>query len=91
VTATLPGLVVACALAAAPAVDGQHPAGPVPPADTWTCPATHPIKAVMMRGSGACLYHVPDGPYYRSTRPQACFASEAEARQDGCSRAEEVL
>lgn len=47
-----------------------------------TCPASHPIKG--NRGSmGALIYHVPGGRNYDRTKPEACFATEADAQAAG--------
>lgn len=46
------------------------------------CPASHPIKG--NRGSmGALIYHVPDGRNYDRTKPEACFATVADAEAAG--------
>ena len=59
----------------------------VPPKDSWNCPASHPIKGNFTTYSGeACIYHVPGGQFYSKTKPERCYASEEEARQDGCRR-----
>ena len=59
----------------------------VPAKDSWTCPATHPIKGNFTTYSGErCIYHVPGGQFYGKTKPERCYASEEEARQDGCRR-----
>jgi hypothetical protein len=57
----------------------------VPPKDAWTCPATHPIKGNVTTYSGeTCIYHPPSGAFYGKTKPEQCYASIDEARQDGC-------
>lgn len=33
-----------------------------------------------------CIYHVPGGQFYDKTKPERCYATEEEARQDGCRR-----
>jgi hypothetical protein len=59
----------------------------VPPADARTCPAEHPIKGNFTTYSGErCIYHVPGGQFYGKTKPERCYASEEEARADGCRR-----
>jgi micrococcal nuclease len=67
---------------------GEHPAQGrpgVPPQDARTCPATHPIKGNFTTYSGErCIYHVPGGAFYGKTKPERCYASDEEARQDGC-------
>jgi hypothetical protein len=57
----------------------------VPPQDTRTYPSTHPIKGNFTTYSGErCIYHVPGGTFYGTTKPERCYASNEEARQDGC-------
>jgi hypothetical protein len=59
----------------------------VPPADSWTCPATHPIKGNFTPSSGErCIYHVPGGGFYGKTKPERCYATDDEAARDGCRR-----
>lgn len=54
-------------------------------ADAASCPASHPIKGTAMRSTGErCVYRTPDDPGYARARARRCYASEAEARQDGC-------
>jgi micrococcal nuclease len=57
----------------------------VPPQDARTCPITHPIKGNFTTYSGErCIYHSPGGAFYGKTKPERCYASDEEARQDGC-------
>ncbi len=59
----------------------------VPPQDAWTCPATHPVKGNFTTYSGEpCIHHMPGGQFYGRTKPERCYATESEARQDGCRR-----
>lgn len=59
----------------------------VPPVDAWTCPLSHPIKGNFTTYSGEpCIYHVPGGQFYGKTRPERCYATEEEARREGCRR-----
>ncbi len=59
----------------------------VPPDSAWTCPATHPIKGNFTTYSGErCIYHMPGGQFYDKTKPERCYATEEEARKDGCRR-----
>jgi hypothetical protein len=46
------------------------------------CPASHPIKG-NVAASGERIYHRPGGAFYRQTNPEACFATEADARAGG--------
>lgn len=69
----------------------KKPSGParsgVPPKDAWTCPTTHPIKGNFTTYSGErCIYHVLGGQFYDKTKPERCYATEEEARKDGCRR-----
>ncbi len=67
------------------ATAAERPA--VPPKDAWTCPTTHPIKGNFTTYSGEpCIYHVPGGAFYGRTKPERCYATEDEARTDGCRR-----
>jgi micrococcal nuclease len=57
------------------------------PESTWTCPSSQPIKGNFTTYSGErCIYHVPGGQFYEKTRPERCYASDDEARLDGCRR-----
>lgn len=59
----------------------------VPPRSGWNCLTTHPIKGNFTTYSGEpCIYHVPGGEYYDKTKPERCYATEEEARRDGCRR-----
>ena len=58
----------------------------VPPKDSWTCPASHPIKGNLTTRTGECIYHVPGGRFYDKTKPELCFATVEEARKTGCRR-----
>jgi hypothetical protein len=59
----------------------------VAPTDAWTCPATHPIKGNFTPSSGElCIYHLPGGGFYGKTKPERCYATDDDARQDGCRK-----
>ena len=60
----------------------------VPPESAWTCPAPQPIKGnfTTYSGSERCIYHISGGYFYGRTKPERCYATESEARQDGCRR-----
>jgi len=59
----------------------------VPPEGLWTCPTAQPIKGNFTPSSGErCVYHVPDGEFYSTTKPERCYATDEDARQDGCRR-----
>lgn len=45
----------------------------------WNCPSWAPIKGNAESG----IYHVEGGAFYNRTIPEACFSSEAAARNDG--------
>ena len=66
-------------------VAGDRPG--VPPESAWTCPARQPIKGNFTTYSGErCIYHMLGGQFYNKTKPERCYATEAEAGQDGCRR-----
>jgi len=74
------------ASATRPAQAGDTRPG-VPPQDAWACPLTHPIKGNFTTYSGErCIYHVPGGQFYGKTKPERCYATEADAVKDGCRR-----
>jgi hypothetical protein len=57
----------------------------VPPKDAWTCPVTQPIKGDFTPYTQErCIYHPPTGEFYRKTKPERCYATGDDARQDGC-------
>lgn len=57
------------------------------PKTGWTCPLSHPIKADFETYSAErCIYYVPGSTAYAESRTQRCYATEDEARQDGCRR-----
>lgn len=55
--------------------------GRIEPVD-GTCPASHPIKG-NKSSMGALIYHTPASASYDRTRPEACFATEADAEAAG--------
>jgi hypothetical protein len=58
-----------------------------PPATTWNCASDHPVKGNFTTYNGEpCIYHVPGGSFYEKTKPERCYATESEARSDGCRR-----
>lgn len=53
----------------------------------WDCPPGYPVKGNFTTWNGEpCIYHVPGGRLYERTRPERCFATEAEARAVGCRK-----
>ena len=59
----------------------------VRPESASTCPAPQPVKGNFTTHSGErCIYHASDGQFYGRTKPERCYATEAEAQQDGCRR-----
>ncbi|HVD77760.1 MAG TPA: thermonuclease family protein, partial [Vicinamibacteria bacterium] len=71
--------------AASPKVAQARPG--VAPKTGWSCPLTHPIKADFTTySSERCIYYVPGSGAYGESRTERCYATEAEARQDGCRR-----
>lgn len=72
-------------LAASPPVMAAD--GSVPPESSWTCPRSHPVKGNFTTYTGEpCIYHLPGGGFYSKTKPERCYASEREARADGCRK-----
>jgi hypothetical protein len=58
----------------------------VPPQGT-SCPVSHPIKGNFTTYSGErCIHHLPGGEFYGRTHPERCYATEADAVNDGCRR-----
>jgi micrococcal nuclease len=79
--------------APAPPPAQTQPAAPKParpgivPKTGWNCPLSHPIKADFNTYSAErCIYYVPGSGAYAESRTERCYASEDEARQDGCRR-----
>ena len=71
--------------AAAPKVADARPG--VAPKPGWSCPLTHPIKGDFTTySSERCIYYVPGSGAYVESRTERCYATENEARQDGCRR-----
>lgn len=59
----------------------------LPPSNGWTCPLSHPIKGDFRTySSERCIYHPPGTASYAESRTDRCYATEDEARQDGCRR-----
>jgi hypothetical protein len=83
-----PRLLLAALMLVASTATAQTSTRPgLPPQDAWTCPRTHPIKGNFTTHSGErCIYHMKGGQYYSKTKPERCYATEGEARQDGCRR-----
>lgn len=55
--------------------------GPVQPYASGECPASAPIKG--NQGRPEWIYHMPGGRYYKQTKAEECFSSEAAARKAG--------
>ncbi|MGI6103017.1 MAG: thermonuclease family protein [Patescibacteria group bacterium] len=51
----------------------------IPQSVAYDCPADRPIKG----NAQSQIYHLPDGEYYAKTKPEQCFAAEAEAQAAG--------
>lgn len=51
----------------------------IPQSTAYDCPAGRPIKG----NAQSQIYHLPDGEYYAKTKPEQCFATEAEAQAAG--------
>lgn len=72
-----------------PAAEAQQPQGRpgVPPQDASTCPLTYPIKGNFTTSSSErCIYHMQGGDFFGKTKPERCYATEADAVRDGCRR-----
>jgi micrococcal nuclease len=80
-----------------PAPAGQRTPASPPPAEAgrpgvapktgWSCPVSHPIKADFETYSAErCIYYMPTSGAYAESRTQRCYATEDEARKDGCRR-----
>lgn len=73
-----------------------NPPPPAPPATRpgvrpigeYACPGTHPIKGNTTSDTGDLIYHVPGGAFYQATKPEVCFAAEADARAAGFRRSQ---
>jgi hypothetical protein len=59
--------------------------GGVPPISALDCPADHAIKG-NKASDGRRLYHMPGIGSYDKTKPERCFATEAEAQAAGYVR-----
>jgi endonuclease YncB( thermonuclease family) len=71
--------------AAAPKTAQARPG--VAPTKGWSCPLSHPIKADFRTySSERCIYYMPSSGAYAESRTERCYATEDEARQDGCRR-----
>lgn len=57
---------------------GKKPSS-VPGTGGYNCPSGYPIKGNADSG----IYHVPGGRYYKATKPEECFATEAAAKAAG--------
>ncbi len=81
-------VILAVLILAASAATAQTPERPgLPPQDAWTCPLSHPIKGNFTTYSGErCIYHMKGGQFYLKTKPERCYATEADAVKDGCRR-----
>ena len=81
-----PGPKGAAPKAAAPSVARAAPGRP-PTKSGWSCPLSHPIKADFATYSAErCIYYAPSSSAYAESRTERCYATEDEARQDGCRR-----
>jgi len=82
ITATGPPLTPTVAIIATPTIPPTpKPGGRATPQGS-DCPVQTPIK-----GNQSGLYHVPGGASYAATRPEACFATTADADAAGFTRA----
>jgi hypothetical protein len=83
-----PRFILAILMLAVSTAAAQTPPRPgIPPQDAWTCPLAYPIKGNFTTYSGErCIYHMKGGLYYGKTKPERCYATEADAVKDGCRR-----
>lgn len=59
----------------------------VEPSRNGKCPTDHPIKGNFTPHSGErCIYHMAGQRWYLRTKAERCYATEAEAVEDGCRR-----
>ena len=64
----------------------SHHSG-VKPQKNGLCSEEAPIKGNFTTHSGErCSYHMPGQRFYEKTRPERCYANEAEAVRDGCRK-----
>lgn len=64
----------------------SHSSG-VKPQKNGLCSEDAPIKGNFTTHSGErCIYHMPGQRFYQKTRPERCYANEAEAVRDGCRK-----
>ena len=57
----------------------------VPPDGVWACPVPQLIKGQITASTGGrCVYHLPDGAFYSTVKPERCYATIEDARHDGC-------
>lgn len=66
----------------------QQPAAPAAQAggiraEAGTCPDSHPIKGNINEREDTKIYHMPGSQSYRQTKPEECFATEADAQAAG--------
>jgi hypothetical protein len=55
--------------------------------ESGICPPSHPIKGNFTTYSGErCIYHLPGQRFYPKTKAEQCYATEEDARQDGCRK-----
>lgn len=52
-------------------------------AEAGTCPDSHPIKGNINEREDTKIYHMPGSQSYRQTKPEECFATEADAQAAG--------
>ena len=57
-----------------------------PPLNDWNCPTSHPIKGNINTTKKTMIYHLPEGSFYKKTKPEGCFTSEEAAQAAGYRR-----
>ena len=53
------------------------------PSSAWNCPAWAPIKG----NASSMIYHMPGQRFYKATKPEECFRTQAAARSAGYRKA----
>lgn len=57
--------------------------GRTDPVSSWNCPSWAPIKG----NESSMIYHMPHQRYYKATKPEDCFSTQAAARRAGYRKA----
>ena len=57
--------------------------GRTDPVSSWNCPSWAPIKG----NASSMIYHMPGQRFYKATKPEDCFSTQAAARSYGYRKA----